>query len=93
MSTSTTKVDVLLKPVGDAPGMRKSKWKVPRTDTILSLVNFIRRYVNLDSHDNLLLYVSQSFAPSLDTEIGTLYDCFHADGKLILNYCKSQAWG
>ncbi|VDK81769.1 unnamed protein product [Dibothriocephalus latus] len=93
MSTANAKVDVLLKPVGDAPGMQKSKWKVQRTDTLLNMVNFIRRYLKLDPHDNLLLYVSQSFAPSLDTEIGTLYDCFHADGKLILNYCKCQAWG
>ncbi|KAL7060953.1 hypothetical protein AAHC03_09323 [Spirometra sp. Aus1] len=36
------------------------------------MVSFIRRYLKLDPHDNLFLYVPQSFAPSLDTEIGTL---------------------
>ena len=65
------------------------------------------------------LYVNQSFAPSPDVEVGTLYDvsvhrkslchwicievcqnvfylsfqCFGSDRKLVLHYCKSQAWG
>ncbi|KAB1281798.1 Ubiquitin-like protein ATG12 [Camelus dromedarius] len=39
------------------------------------------------------IYVNQSFAPSPDQEVGTLYECFGSDGKLVLHYCKSQAWG
>lgn len=39
------------------------------------------------------LYVNQSFAPSPDQIVRNLYDCYETDGKLILHYCKSQAWG
>lgn len=36
--------------------------------------------------------MSQAFALSLDQEFGTFYECFSSDGKLVLHYCKSQAW-
>uniref|UniRef100_A0A672LTB6 Ubiquitin-like protein ATG12 n=1 Tax=Sinocyclocheilus grahami TaxID=75366 RepID=A0A672LTB6_SINGR len=39
------------------------------------------------------IYVNQSFAPSPDQEVGVLFECFGSDGKLVLHYCKSQAWG
>ncbi len=39
------------------------------------------------------LYVNQSFAPAPDVDVGTLYECFGSDGKLVLHYCRSQAWG
>lgn len=39
------------------------------------------------------LYVNQTFAPSPDQAVRNLYECFGADGKLVLHYCKSQAWG
>lgn len=38
-------------------------------------------------------YVNQSFAPSLDQSVQNLFDCFGSDGKLILAYCRTQAWG
>uniref|UniRef100_A0A3Q2ZLN2 Ubiquitin-like protein ATG12 n=1 Tax=Hippocampus comes TaxID=109280 RepID=A0A3Q2ZLN2_HIPCM len=52
------------------------------------------------THDNTgtcissqFIYVNQSFAPSPDQEVGVLFDCFGSDSKLVLHYCKSQAWG
>jgi ubiquitin-like protein ATG12 len=39
------------------------------------------------------LYVNQSFAPAPDHIVKNLYDCYGTDGKLVLHYCKSQAWG
>ncbi|XP_041362943.1 ubiquitin-like protein ATG12 isoform X2 [Gigantopelta aegis] len=38
-------------------------------------------------------YVNQTFSPSPDTEVGVLFDCFGSDGKLVLHYCLTQAWG
>ena len=93
-SKEKTKIDVLFKPVGDTPVIKKPRWKMERTRTISSLVNFLQKYLDLDvKRDSIFLYVSSSFAPSLDTEIGTLFDCFSAEGTLILQYCKSHAWG
>ncbi|AWO96469.1 Ubiquitin-like protein ATG12 isoform 4 [Scophthalmus maximus] len=87
------KIDVLLKAVGDTPIMKTKKWAVERVRTIQSLSQFIARFLKLDSSEQLFIYVNQSFAPSPDQEVGILFDCFGSDGKLVLHYCKSQAWG
>ncbi|XP_067671303.1 ubiquitin-like protein ATG12 [Haliotis asinina] len=87
------KIDVLLKPAGDAPIMKKKKWAVDRTKRISWVCEFIRKYIKLDISESLFLYVNQSFAPSPDTDVGVLFDCFGSDGKLVLHYCRTQAWG
>jgi len=87
------KVEVLLKPVGDAPMLNKKKWSVDRDKTVAWIVQFIRNYIKLDVADSLFLYVNQCFAPSLDQTIGNLFDCFASDGKLVLHYAKTKAWG
>ncbi|CDI98729.1 ubiquitin protein atg12 [Echinococcus multilocularis] len=89
-----TKIEVLFKPVGDAPCMKKSKWKVARSDTLSAVTSFLFKYLNLiPQQDSIFIFVSSSFTPPLDTELGTLFDCFSTEGTLILQYCKSQAWG
>ncbi|CAK6966160.1 ubiquitin-like protein ATG12 [Scomber scombrus] len=87
------KIDVLLKAVGDTPIMKTKKWAVDRGRTVQSLAQFIARFLKFDANEQLLIYVNQSFAPSPDQDVGVLFDCFGSDGKLVLHYCKSQAWG
>jgi len=87
------KVDILLKPAGDAPIMKKKKWTVDRSKRISWVSDFIKKYIKSDPSESLFLYVNQAFAPSPDTEIGTVFDCFGSDGKLVLHYCRTQAWG
>ncbi|TNN81095.1 Ubiquitin-like protein ATG12 [Liparis tanakae] len=87
------KIDVLLKAVGAAPIMKTKKWSMERGRTIQSLSQFITRYLKIDGGEQLFIYVNQSFAPSPDQDVGVLFDCFGSDGKLILHYCNSQAWG
>ncbi|XP_043937486.1 ubiquitin-like protein ATG12 [Protopterus annectens] len=90
---SKKKIDVLLKAVGDTPIMKTKKWSMERTRTIQSLIQFIKKFLKLDPVEQLFIYVNQSFSPSPDQEVGTLYECFGSDGKLVLHYCKTQAWG
>ncbi|XP_013868108.1 ubiquitin-like protein ATG12 [Austrofundulus limnaeus] len=87
------KIDVLLKAVGDTPIMKTRKWAMDRGRTVQSLSQFISRFLKFDANEQLFIYVNQSFAPSPDQEVGVLFDCFGSDGKLVLHYCKSQAWG
>ncbi|CAI9734956.1 ATG12 [Octopus vulgaris] len=87
------KVDVLLKPAGDAPIMKKKRWAVERSMKVASICEFIKKYIKCDPADSMFLYVRQSFAPSLDTSVGILFDCYGSDGKLVLHYCKTAAWG
>ncbi|XP_041088190.1 ubiquitin-like protein ATG12 isoform X1 [Polyodon spathula] len=86
-------VDILLKAVGDAPIMKTKKWSVERSRTVQALGLFIKKFLKLEPAEQLFIYVNQSFAPSPDQEVGTLFECFGSDGKLVLHYCKSQAWG
>ncbi|XP_035250512.1 ubiquitin-like protein ATG12 [Anguilla rostrata] len=87
------KIDVLLKAVGDTPIMKTKKWAVERGRTVQSLSSFISRFLKMEPSEQLFIYVNQSFAPSPDQDVGVLFECFGSDGKLVLHYCKSQAWG
>lgn len=87
------KIDILLKATGNAPIMKTKKWSVDPEKKIGWIIEFIKRYLKLDASENLFLYVNQAFAPSPDQVVRNLYECFGTDGKLVLHYCKSQAWG
>jgi len=88
-----SKITVVLCPVGGAPIMRQRKWEVDCNQTMGFISSFIRKKLTLQKSDSLFFYVNQSFAPSLDQSVQNLFDCFGSDGKLILSYCKTQAWG
>lgn len=91
--TLSSKIDVLLKPAGNAPILKKKKWAVDRQKQIAWISEFIRKFIRTETEDSVFVYVNQSFSPSPDTEIGTLFDCFGSDGKLVIYYCRTQAWG
>ncbi|XP_043280981.1 autophagy protein 12-like [Venturia canescens] len=88
-----TKIDILLKATGNAPIMKKKKWAVSQDQHIGWISDFMKRYLKLDSSERLFLYINQTFAPAPDQTVKNLYDCYGTDGKLIIHYCKSQAWG
>lgn len=88
-----SKVDILLKATGNAPIMKKKKWAVDAEKPIGWIMEFVKKYLKLESEERLFLYVNQTFAPSPDQIVRNLYECFGTDGKLVLHYCKSQAWG
>ncbi|KAF8568853.1 hypothetical protein P879_02650 [Paragonimus westermani] len=92
-SSTSDKVTLLLKATGNAPLMKKKTWSVSRKQTIGWVVKFFRDYIACAPNESFFVYVNQCFAPSMDTTIGPLYDCFSAEGKLVLHYCKTQAWG
>ncbi|KAK5643536.1 hypothetical protein RI129_007381 [Pyrocoelia pectoralis] len=87
------KIDILLKPTGNAPIMKRRKWAVDAEKPLGWIVEFVKKYLKLEPHERVFLYVNQTFAPSPDQIVKNLYDCYNTDGKLILHYCKTQAWG
>ncbi|XP_001608240.1 autophagy protein 12-like [Nasonia vitripennis] len=87
------KIEVLLKATGDAPIMMKKKWVVSQDQTIGWISEFIKKCIKLGTEERLFLYINQTFAPAPDQTVKNLYDCYGSDGKLIIHYCKSQAWG
>jgi ubiquitin-like protein ATG12 len=87
------KINVLLKPVGDAPILKQKLWAIDPEKQVAQVIQFVSRYLKLERENNLLLFVNQSFAPSPDQLIRNLYECFGADGKLVLHYSIGVAWG
>jgi len=90
---SSAKIDILLKAAGNAPILQNKKWSVERLKKVASIITFVRKLLKCDAQSSLYLYVNQSFAPAPDVDIGTLYECFGSNGKLIFHYCTTQAWG
>lgn len=86
-------INVLLQATGDAPILKKKNWNVKSEKTVEFVATFIRKLLKCEPSESLFLYVNQAFAPSMDREIGSLYDCYGSDGKLVLHYAKSEAWG
>jgi ubiquitin-like protein ATG12 len=94
-SEGGSKVVFLLKAAGGAPILKKKKWALPRSKTMGHIVEFLKKYMQLDvqQQQQLFLYVNQAFSPALDTTIGSIYDCFSSEGTLVLHYSLTQAWG
>nr|XP_023014487.1 autophagy protein 12-like [Leptinotarsa decemlineata] len=87
------KYDILLKPTGNAPIMKKKKWAVDGDQKIGWIIQFVKKYIRLEQNEKLFIYVNQTFAPSPDQTVKNLFECYSTEGKLVLHYCKTQAWG
>ncbi|CAF1089290.1 unnamed protein product [Adineta steineri] len=92
-SEGGSKVVLLLKPAGGAPMLKRERWALPNSSTVSDIVMFLKDHMKLDPQQQLFLYVKQSFAPSLDSTIGLVSNCFGSDGMLVLHYALTQAWG
>ncbi|KAL5291500.1 ATG12 family protein [Megaselia abdita] len=88
-----SKVDILLNATGNVPIMKKRKWAVDANKPISWIMQFIHKYLKLDPEEQVFLYVNQTFAPSPDQIVRNLFECHGTNGKLVLYYCKNQAWG
>lgn len=92
-NTADGKIYLFLKATSDVPIMKKKKWHVDENKTIHWVNTFIKKYLKLEDKDTIFLYVAQAFAPSPDQQIKNLYECFGSEGKLVLHYSKTPAWG
>lgn len=90
---ASNKIRVLLKPTGDAPKLNKEIWVLDLSHKVSYIHKFLRKYIKLSDGVSLFLYINQTFAPALDQTVKNLFDCFESDGKLVIYYATSQAWG
>ncbi|XP_014667091.1 PREDICTED: ubiquitin-like protein ATG12 [Priapulus caudatus] len=88
-----SKISILMKAAGDAPILKVRKWAVDPDRTLSTVIDKLNKILKTAEGESVFVYVNQSFAPSPDHKLGTLQQCFGSDGKLVLHYCKSQAWG
>ncbi|PRQ45371.1 putative ubiquitin-like protein Atg12 [Rosa chinensis] len=88
--TATKKVVIHLRATGDAPMLKQAKFKIPVMDKFAKVIDFLRRQLH---RDTLFVYVNSAFSPNPDELVMDLYNNFGFDGKLVVNYACSMAWG
>ncbi|KAL6537394.1 Ubiquitin-like protein [Orobanche minor] len=90
MASDTRKVVVHLRATGDAPILKQAKFKIAETEKFVKVIDFLRRQLHRDA---VFVYVNSAFSPNPDELVRDLYNNFGIDGKLVVNYACSMAWG
>ena len=88
-------IKIQFKAVGNAPVLKKTKFKAPGTESFGGLARVLRTLLALPQTEELHLYISSSFAPLPDQNLADLLDCFgtEAEGELIVSYSTTAAYG
>lgn len=84
------KVVILLRPTGDVPILKQTKFKIDATEKFAKVIEFLRRQLH---RDTVLVYINSAFSPSPDETVSDLFANFGIDGKLVVNYASNMAWG
>ncbi|CAK9223685.1 unnamed protein product [Sphagnum troendelagicum] len=84
------KVVVFFKAIGDAPILKQSKFKIGGVEKFAKVIEFLRKQVH---RETLFVYINSGFSPNPDENIWDLFENFGIDGKLVVNYACSMAWG
>ncbi|GMH63875.1 hypothetical protein TL16_g03823 [Triparma laevis f. inornata] len=87
------KVKIYLMPVGSAPILKRSKFKVSASSPWSQLVMFVRKQLALAPDASLHLYLGSAFSPNMDEQVGGLSECFRVGEELQVQYSIQEAWG
>ncbi|KAK9456830.1 ubiquitin-like protein ATG12 [Dipodascopsis uninucleata] len=87
------KVGIKFRSIGSAPMLRQNTARINAGQRFEVVVRFLRKQLKCRETDPLFVYVNSTFAPSLDQEVGYLYECFKIDGHLHVSYCNTAAFG
>jgi ubiquitin-like protein ATG12 len=90
-SDQSEKIIVHLKPVANAPILKKNRFKVQGSEVFATIINFVSGQLKVK--DGIFLYCNSSFSPCADSVIADIFDCFKVGGELIINYAVTEAWG
>ncbi|XP_047944340.1 ubiquitin-like protein ATG12 isoform X1 [Salvia hispanica] len=83
-------VVIHLRATGDAPILKQAKFKMAGSDKFVKVIDFLRRQLH---RETLFVYVNSAFSPNPDELVLDLCNNFGIDGKLVVNYACSMAWG
>ncbi|KAG0370948.1 hypothetical protein BGZ54_002447 [Gamsiella multidivaricata] len=89
----TSKVVVRFRAIGNAPILKQNMYTITASNKFMAVIQFLRRELNYKHSDPLFLYINSAFSPAPDEIVNNLFKSFNTDGKLIVNYCTSPAWG
>ncbi|KAG6545040.1 hypothetical protein Mapa_013734 [Marchantia paleacea] len=88
--TTASKVVVLFRATGDAPILKQNKFKIGGSEKFVKVIDFLRKQLH---RETVFVYINSAFSPNPDEYVMDLFENFGIDGKLVVNYACSMAWG
>lgn len=85
------KVNLFLRPVGEAPALKKAKYRLDGRKCLIDVERFLKKTIG--TNQSLFLYCGSGFAPTPDQNLQDLFDCFQVGGELVITYGIQEAWG
>ncbi|KAJ7555768.1 hypothetical protein O6H91_05G054300 [Diphasiastrum complanatum] len=83
-------VVILFRATGDAPILKQSKFKIAAAEKFAKVIDFLRKQLH---RETVFVYINSAFSPNPDEVVADLFENFGIDGKLVVNYACSMAWG
>jgi ubiquitin-like protein ATG12 len=90
-SDTAPKVLLHLRSVGEAPALKKNKFKLNGEKQLIEVEKFLKKSLGQDK--SVYLYCGSGFSPTSDQLLQDLFDNFQAGGELTINYGIQEAWG
>eukprot|EP00127_Corallochytrium_limacisporum_P005540 Clim_evm57s207 gene=Clim_evmTU57s207 len=93
-AVDTGKVTVRFVATGNAPILKKKKFKVNAQDNFGKIVSILRGLLGLGEGSALFCYIGQSFIPTATESLENLHACFkESNGELNIQYALVEAYG
>lgn len=89
----TTKVLIFLRSVGEASGLKKTRYKLDGSKAVVEVEKFLKKTLGIPHDQSIFLYCGSGFSPTPDQNLQDLFDNFQTGGELIVNYGVQEAWG
>ena len=86
------KVLLHLRAVGEASSLKRNKFKLNGTKTILDVQQFLLKSLG-HTNKSVYIYCGTGFSPTPDQLIQDLYDNFQTNGEVIITYGIQETWG
>ncbi|CCK72935.1 Atg12p KNAG_0M00820 [Huiozyma naganishii CBS 8797] len=84
------KITIRFQPIGAISAVRPAACKISAEQHFSAVVLFLKRRVKVDT---VFCYISNSFAPSPQQQVGDLWRQFKVNDELIVCYCATVAFG
>lgn len=88
---TSPKVLLFLRSVGEAPALKKNKFKLSGEKQLIEVERFLKKSIGQDK--SIYLYCGSGFSPTSDQLLQDLYDNFQVAGELTINYAIQESWG
>ena len=86
------KINLFLRAMGEAPILKKQKFKLDGTKTILEVEKFLKKSLNVNDKA-IYMYCGSGFSPMLDQQLQSLYENFQVSGELVILYGINELYG